>query len=536
MKAFSALYRRLDETNKTSRKREALVDYFRAAPPESAAWAVFILTGRKIKRALPTSLLRAWARERAGLPEWLFEESYQAVGDLAETVALLLPPAANERAWRLPEFMAERVLALSTAGESERRALVEATWNELSAPERFLFNKLLTGGLRVGVSEKLVIQALAEVAGVPAEVIAHRVTGDWQPTGAFYHALIARETSDALSGRPYPFYLASQLERPESTPVFGPDWSAEWKWDGIRAQLIRRENRTTLWSRGEEMVTPAFPELEAAAEALPNGCVLDGEVLVWNNGPLPFGALQRRLGRKNPGKTLLRDAPVILMAYDLLEYLGADIREQPLAVRRERLRAVLSAVASDRLLLSPALPAESFAAVAALRAKAAAHGAEGVMLKRVRSPYRVGRVRGDWWKWKVDPMTVDAVLLYAQRGHGRRAGLYTDYSFGIWKNGELVPFAKAYSGLTDAEIREVDAFIRTHTVEAFGPVRTVEPRLVFELGFEGIRRSTRHKSGLAVRFPRILRRRTDKRPEEADTLERVLALLPEAGSDPEAGR
>jgi DNA ligase-associated putative exonuclease len=306
----------------------------------------------------------------------------------------------------------------------------------------------------------------------------------------------------------------------------GSAWAR--RWDGIRAQLIRRAGRSFLWSRGEELLNGRFPEVEEAGALLPEGTVLDGELLPWvDDAPLAFAQMQRRIGRKTLGRKILTEVPVVLVAFDLLEEGGEDLRDRPLVERRARLGALLAHTGlAGRLVLSPAVAWRDWPDIVAARARARETGAEGLMLKRSASVYGVGRRRGDWWKWKVDPLSVDAVLIYAQPGSGRRAGLFTDYTFGIWDGDRLVPFAKAYSGLTDDESRRVDAFVRRNTLEKFGPVRTVRPELVFELAFEGIQRSTRHKSGVAVRFPRMARWRTDKRPEDADTLETVRALIP----------
>ena len=389
----------------------------------------------------------------------------------------------------------------------------------------------------MGASARLVGRALAEVSGVDEGTISHRLMGAWEPSPEFFERLVAPDTRDADISRPYPFYLAYPLEQEPASLGDPADWLAEWKWDGIRSQLIRRAGRTFLWSRGEELLNGRFPEVEEVAALLPDGTVLDGELVPWSGGaPLPFAQLQRRIGRKTLGRRILSEVPVVLVAYDLLEDRGVDQRERPFVERRDRLAGVLAATPSaGRLVLSPAVDAVGWAGVEAARARAREAGAEGLMLKRRSSPYGVGRRRGDWWKWKVDPLSVDAVLMYAQPGSGRRAGLYTDYTFGLWAGDHLVPFAKAYTGLTDEEIRRVDAFVRRNTLEKFGPVRTVRPELVFELAFEGIQRSTRHKSGVAVRFPRMARWRTDKRPEEADTLERVRSLLDEHTAPPTAG-
>jgi len=530
MNAFAALYTALDETTKTTEKVEALTRYFAEVPPEDAAWAVYFLIGRKPKQVVPSGKLRLWAAAEAGLPDWLFQEAYDAVGDVAETIALVLPEPEPGRAIDRPlhEWVEGRLLKLRNAGEEAQRVSVLDAWAGLGRTQRFVWNKLISGGFRVGVSQQLVTRALGKVSGVEPSLVAHRLMGDWKPTPSFYAMLHAGEAGDADLSKPYPFYLAYALEAaPEG---LGPvaDWQAEWKWDGIRSELVRRGGRTFLWSRGEELVTERYPEIAAVGDALPDGTVVDGELLPFRDGrPLPFAQLQRRIGRKTVGKTILAEVPVVLMAYDLLEYGGVDVRPLPVEERRRRLADVVEGARSpSRFLLSPLVHVETWEGMAAARLASRDQLAEGLMLKRVGSAYGVGRRRGDWWKWKVNPLTVDAVLTAAQRGSGKRASLYTDYTFSVWDAGKLVPIAKAYSGLTDQEIGKVDAFIRKHMIEKFGPVRTVKPELVFELGFEGMSRSTRHKSGVAVRFPRILRWRTDKPAEEADTIETVRALLP----------
>ena len=526
MKAFADLYAALDETTRTTDKVAATARYFAAAPPADAVWAVYFLIGRKPRQAVPSKRLRLWARELAAVPEWLFDESYHHVGDVAETIALLLPPPSASSDRPLADWVENHLLPLRGLDEERQKADVLAAWAALDAGQRFVWNKLITGEFRVGVSQLLVVRALAQVSGLPADTVSHRLMGAWEPTPHFYAALVAPDAGDADVSRPYPFFLAHPLEG--EPHALGPvhEWQAEWKWDGIRAQVVRRGGRSFVWSRGEELVTDRYPELASLADALPEGTVLDGEILPWRDGQvLPFGDLQKRIGRKTLSKKLLEEVPTVLMAYDLIEEAGADLREQPLAERRSRLEALAERAVHPALVLSPRLALDSWDALAEERRASRAKGVEGMMLKRRTAPYRVGRLRGDWWKWKVEPFAVDAVLIYAQPGHGKRSGLYTDYTFGVWEGDTLVPFAKAYSGLTDAEIRRVDAFVRANTLEKFGPVRTVKPELVFELGFEGIQASSRHKSGVAVRFPRMLRWRTDKKPEDADTLDRVKALL-----------
>lgn len=528
MKAFAELYAALDETPKTHEKLDALVRYFQTAPPEDAAWAVYFLSGRKPRRLVPTRRLCDWAAELAEVPEWLFNECYDAVGDLAETIALLLPPPERSDATPLHTWVEDVLLPLRDAGEEARRDAMRRAWFAMDGRQRFVWNKLITGGFRVGVSQQLITRALSMTHGIDAAVVAHRLMGAWEPSPAFYKSLVAPDAGDADDSRPYPFFLAHPLEDgPE--PLGDPtQWQAEWKWDGIRAQVIRRRGRTFIWSRGEELVTERYPEVAEAAAHLPDGTVLDGELVPWKEGRAqPFAHLQRRIGRKTLGRKLLEEVPVSFVAYDLLELDGQDLRDRALDERRARLETLVEATpAADRLLLSPLIDAHSWEALAEARDRCRDRHVEGIMLKRRTSPYRVGRPRGDWWKWKLDPYTLDAVLIYAQRGHGRRASLYTDYTFALWDEGRLVPFAKAYSGLTDDEIRRVDAFIRRNTVEKHGPVRVVRPELVFELAFEAIQRSSRHKSGVAVRFSRMVRWRADKPVEEADTLDTLRDLLP----------
>lgn len=534
MKQFAALYDAIDASTGTQAKVAALAQFFREAPPADAAWAVAFLTGRRPKRLVRAPDLRAWAVEAADVPDWLFEEAYAQAGDLAETITLLVPPGRDdEDDASLATWVESHLLPLAgLEPAAQRRALVDA-WQRLRGTSRFVFNKLLTGAFRVGVSDGLVVRALAEATGVHADVIAHRLMGQWEPTAEWFSSLARPDTTDDDWSRPYPFFLAHPLEG-DLDALGAPDaWLAEWKWDGIRAQVVRRRGRVMLWSRGEELLTGRFPEVEESCALLPDGTVLDGELLAWRDGrPLPFTALQRRINRKRVGRQLLAEVPVRLVAYDCLEVDGGDVRARPLAERRALLSTLVDALPTGSAVqLSPSVPAADWTALRTARGRAREEEAEGLMLKRLASAYGVGRKGGDWWKWKVTPLTVDAVLVYAQAGHGRRAGLYTDYTFALRDGDALVPFAKAYSGLSDAEIREVDRFVRAHTREKFGPVRTVEPQLVFELAFEGIQESTRHKSGLAVRFPRIARWRRDKAVAEADTLERVRAMLRASRSD-----
>ncbi|MFN8752885.1 MAG: ATP-dependent DNA ligase [Betaproteobacteria bacterium] len=530
MRAFAALYAALDATTATRGKLAALREYFSSAEDADAAWALYFLAGARPRQVVPTRVLRELAREASGVPEWLFEESYQAVGDLAETIAHLLPePGAGSDA-PLARWIEQRLLPLRGAPDAALRARLRAAWRELDTLGRFVWNKLITGGFRVGVSRALVTRAIAEAAGLDPQAVAERLMGEWQPSASHYRALLAPAGGEARLGRPYPFFLAHPLQQPLES--LGPvaHWHAEWKWDGIRGQLVCRGGAVFLWTRGEELVTERFPEIAALGAVLPPGTVMDGEILAWRDGaPLPFAVLQQRIGRKQLGPKVLAQAPVALVAYDLLEADGEDLRPRPFHERRARLEALVMQAGQPALVLSPVVTGHSWDALIALREGSRARGVEGLMLKRRESAYGAGRVKlgpgGEWWKWKIDPLSVDAVLVYAQRGHGRRASLYTDYTFAVWNDGVLVPFAKAYSGLSDAEIQQVDAFIRANTLEKFGPVRSVRAQLVMELGFEGIQRSARHKSGVAVRFPRMLRIRADKPATEADSLAHLHQLL-----------
>jgi DNA ligase-1 len=530
MERFARLYERLDATTSTNQKVGAMQAYFAEAPPADAAWAVFFLTGGRLKRLIAPRLLAAWGMEATGTPEWMFGECWSAAGDLAEIVALLVDTGRGgdpERAsgLSLSELIEKRLLPLAQADERRKREEVMALWQSMQRREIFLLNKLLTGELRVGVSRTLAVRALAQHAALEPGVVAHRLMGAWQPTAAGFAQLVAGDVHDADSSRPYPFFLASPLEDPPESLGPREAWQAEWKWDGIRAQLVRRGGSAWLWSRGEELITDRFPDLHEAAASLPDGTVLDGEVLAYAQGaPLPFSVLQRRIGRQKLTAAILADAPAAFVAYDLLELDGRDLRAAPLSERRTAL-ARLVAGRNERLLLSEEVVAATWDELGVLRAEARRRGVEGLMLKRRDSPYRSGRPRGDWWKWKIDPYSIDAVLVYAQPGNGRRANVLTDMTFAVWDGGELLPVAKAYSGLTDEELDRLDRWIRQHTLARFGPVRQVEPLHVFELHFEGIAESTRHKSGVAVRFPRIARWRTDKKPADADTLESLRALI-----------
>ena len=526
MKAFAELFTAIDQSTRTTVKTAALAEYFRTAPEPDRLWTVALFSGRRPKRAVTTTQLREWAAERAGVPLWLLEECYPIVGDLAETIALLLPPPGR-RADRPLTAMLEALSDLPNRDLEARKAFILEAWDGLDETERFLFNKLITGGFRIGVSRKLMTRALAQATGQDEPAMALRLMGDWTPQGTTWDRLVAADTPEADDSRPYPFYLAYQIDAGPETLGAPGDWLAEWKWDGIRGQLILRGGSHHVWSRGEELMTDRFPELARALDFLPPGHVFDGELVAWDGTrPLPFNTLQQRIGRKTVPKKLLREAPVVMLAYDLLEADGLDIRDRPLSERRARLDALLEGLPAEAPVLpSPRVAFDDWQALAETRATARERRAEGLMLKRLDAPYLAGRKKGDWWKWKLDPLSVDAVMIYAQQGHGRRANLFTDFTFAAWDGNELVPFTKAYSGLTDAEFNEITNWVRRNTLQRFGPVRQVRGELVFEIAFEGIQPSPRHKSGLALRFPRMARWRRDKPAQEANTLTDLRDLL-----------
>lgn len=530
MNTFATLVDRLSATTKTNEKLQALVDYFAIAEDRDKVWMIALFSGRRPRRTISSTLLREWCAEFCNLPRWLLDEAYHTVGDLSETIALLIGthneasgPPGNKP---LHEYL-EQFIVLEKATEEERRAFMLQGWMELhTVTERFVFNKLLSGAFRIGVSQQLMVNALAKVTGKEPAVIAHRISGKWDPATISYAALLDDGHLHADDSKPYPFYLAYPLEEEPASLGDVSGWQVEWKWDGIRGQLIKRNGELYVWSRGGELMTDKFPEYEPLKALLPDGVVLDGEIIVAKGGvPLPFSLMQTRIGRKTITKKNMQEAPVAFFVYDLLEFNGTDMRETSLAERRNILEQVVSDVKNDVLQLSPVVLLNNWEELSALRRESRERNAEGFMLKRKDSVYQAGRKRGDWWKWKIDPLTIDAVMIYAQKGSGRRGGLYTDYTFAVKDEDKLVPFAKAYSGLTDKEIAQVDNFVKRHSIEKFGPVRTVKPELVFELAFEGIARSNRHKSGVALRFPRINRWRHDKTPDEINTLDDLKKML-----------
>ncbi|MET0245068.1 MAG: ATP-dependent DNA ligase [Flavitalea sp.] len=530
MKLFAELVVKLGASTKTNEKLEALAAYFEDAHPKDKVWVIAIFSGRRPKRAVNSTLLFNWCSEIVGLPTWLMEESYHTVGDLGETIALLLPEAVITEASQPLHYYLEQLTLLDKAPEATRKEFILNSWNSMTQAERFVFNKLITGSFRIGVSQKMMVNALSKTVNLPSSVIAHRISGNWNPMSTVLEDLLSEDVVAADQSKPYPFYLAYALEDEPSALGDISDWQAEWKWDGIRGQVIKRNNELFVWSRGEELMTDKFPEYEVLKDLLPDGIVLDGEIIPsQDRKPLPFALLQTRIGRKNLTKKQLLETPITFFVYDLLEYNGNDMRESTLAERRILLEKVVSEVNHPALILSEAIDFKSWQELTEIRTRSRDMGSEGIMLKRKLSTYQVGRKRGDWWKWKIDPLVIDCVMIYAQKGSGRRSNLYTDYTFAVKDGDKLVSFTKAYSGLTDKEFGQVDAFVKNNSIEKFGPVRTVKPELVFEIAFEGIAASNRHKSGVALRFPRMSRWRRDKKPDEINTLDDLKQMLEQYG-------
>jgi DNA ligase-1 len=526
MRHFAELVSTLGTSTKTNEKLDALSEYFATANDKDKVWVIAIFSGRRPKRAVSSTQLWTWCNELAQLPDWLFEECYHAVGDLGETIALLLPEStASEASFPLHYYL-ETLISIEREDEAVRKEFIVRSWQSMTQVERFVFNKLITGNFRIGVSQSTIVNALAKTVKLDSSVISHRISGNWDPMTTSFAELLSERTINTDYSKPYPFYLAYAIEDQVHTLGEPDEWQAEWKWDGIRGQMIKRNSDLFVWSRGEELMTEKFPEYHVLKNHLPNGVALDGEIIPSENGkPLPFALLQTRIGRKNVTKKQLMEAPITFFAYDLLEYEGNDMRESFLIERRALLEKIVKQINHPALLLSPVISFTSWDELTNLRMQSRNMGSEGIMLKRKQSIYQVGRKRGDWWKWKIDPLVIDAVMIYAQKGHGRRSNLYTDYTFAVKDGDKLVSFTKAYSGLTDKEFSQVDQFVKRNSLEKFGPVRTVKPELVFEIAFEGIAASNRHKSGVALRFPRISRWRKDKAVNEINTIEDLRKML-----------
>ena len=533
MGLFSDLVTLLGASTKTLEKQEALISYFSLADDKDKVWVIALFSGRRPRRLVNSSLLPQWCIEIRNIPGWLFSECYGSVGDMAETIALLLPEATEENKQSSLSFYIEKLVSLQKENELVKKEFITGCWRSMNKNELFVFNKLLTGNFRIGISQKQMVNALAKTVKLEPSVIAHRISGNWDPVTTSFDDLLSENAGIIDYSKPYPFYLAYALEENPETLGETNEWQAEWKWDGIRGEIIKRNNELFVWSRGEELMTEKFPEYATLQQKLPEGIALDGEIISLTNASvstngftiLPFALLQTRIGRKNVTRKQLTESPVGFIAYDLLEFESEDFRNRTLEERRSILERIISDVNEPVLRLSPIINFNNWEELAATRTASRSINAEGIMLKRKASIYQVGRKVGDWWKWKIDPLTIDAVMIYAQKGSGRRSTLYTDYTFAVKDEDKLVPFTKAYSGLTDKEFAQVDAFVKRNSLEKFGPVRTVKPELVFEIAFEGIAASNRHKSGVALRFPCIKRWRKDKKADEINTLDDLKKML-----------
>ena len=527
LQMFAELVAELSTSTKTNDKLQSLIDYFATAPDADKVWVIAIFSGRRPRRAVNSRLMREWCIEIVGIPEWLFDESYHTVGDLSETLALLLPESKNSNQINedLSHYLRE-FISIEKQDESVKKKFIVESWKSMNQDERFVFNKLITGSFRIGVSQKTIVNALAKTVDLSASVIAHRISGNWDPDTTTFNELLSESASIADFSKPYPFYLAYAIDGEVETLGETNLWQAEWKWDGIRGQIIKRNNEIFVWSRGEELMTDKFPEYFILKDLLPDGVVLDGEIIPAVDGkPLPFSVLQTRIGRKNVAKKQLQEAPISFFAYDVLEYNYEDWRNKPLTERRKKLEEIMLPIENNAIHISEIIQFDSWNDLAGLRKNSRQMNSEGIMLKRKDSVYKVGRKRGDWWKWKIDPLTIDCVMVYAQKGSGRRSNLYTDYTFAVRDGDQLVTFTKAYSGLTDKEFAQIDSFVKRNSIEKFGPVRTVKPELVFEIAFEGIAASNRHKSGVALRFPRMNRWRKDKKAEDINTIDDLREML-----------
>lgn len=531
---FANLVKVLGTSTKTNDKLGALSHYFAAADDKDKVWVIALFSGRKPRRAVNTTQLVTWCVEVAELPGWLFGESYHTVGDLAETISLLLPEAdiTKQHDDKPLHFYIETFKQIEKQDEAIKKQFIINSWKQMDQNERFVFNKLITGAFRIGVSQKMMVNALAKLTSLEASVIAHRISGNWDPSTTTFAELLNESPAITDYSKPYPFYLAYALDEDPASLGDAADWQVEWKWDGIRGQMIKRNNQLFVWSRGEELMTEKFPEYNCLKDLLPDGTVLDGEIIPSvDEKPLPFALLQTRIGRKNVTKKNLQETPITFFAYDLLEYNYEDWRNKPLAERRKQLEEIITPLTTPTIILSPVITFANWDELSTLRKTSRENGAEGFMIKRKSSIYQVGRKTGDWWKWKIDPLVIDCVMIYAEKGSGRRSNLYTAYTFAVKSDDKLVPFTRAYSGLTDKEFNEVDSFVKRNSLEKFGPVRTVKPELVFEIAFEGIAASNRHKSGVALRFPRINRWRKDKKPDEINTLDDLKKMLQVYGTN-----
>ena len=527
MRQFAALIRKLELSSRQNEKVLVLSAYFQEAAEKDRVWAIALLSQRRPSRTMTLRQMKKWALEFSGIPEWLFEESYQIVGDLAETIALILPPPTGQAEQGLSHWI-ETITELKGRASEAQKALVFKSWEVLDKAERFQFNKLVTGSFRVSVSQRLMTRALSLATGMPETVLAHRISGGWDPESTAFQDLVREQSPTEEAGRPYPFQRIHPLE--EGPNVLGETsgYLIDWKWEGIRCQLIRRSSNSFIWSEKGELITGAFPAIASALDNFPEGLVLDGEIVIMQDaGVGPASGIEKRLGMKKPGPKALRELPAAFIAFDILEREGTDLRDRPLLERKQQLLDLAGQVdaTGEVILFSDPLPVNDWADVAGFRAEARNMRADGLLIKKRELPYRSGDVEGPWLHWKPEAHTINALLIYATRGQGGSTRQYTDLSFAVWAGDQLVPFTRTIEGLPEEDMAELSSWIRENTVERFGPVRSVRAEQVFEIAFEGIEPSSRHRSGLILRSPRILRWCRGLTPDRAGKLSSLKKLL-----------
>ena len=537
MRNFATLFKELDETAQADLKIEALINYFKKVPPEDLAWTVSLLLGRKIKQVISVKRLRKWSVELTQIPDWLLAECLNNVGDLAETISLILPFEGNSENIPLHVWIEQCIFPLKDQQEEIQKEKIVSFWHQLNSVERFLFNKLVTGSFHVDIPPKLIIKALSSFCSLNEKYISQRLIGNWVPTAGFFNFLCTSNVSDTMANIPYPFNPVVQLDLKVEDLGNINQWLFEWKWNGIRSQIIKRENKVFIWSHDEDLLNDSFPELYELGSILPDGTVIEGIIIpIRDNILLPSAELKKRIAKRYPVKKILSDIPVSFVAFDLLEFDKEDIRNKSLNQRRNLLKEILNDITDKRIILSGVVECNSWKDLKIARSEAGKKSVDGLMLKRLYSPYSIGSetivsamqsgiLTTNWYKWKNDPLTINAILLYARLEQGSTSPLFKEYTFALWHDGKLIPFAKTSSGLTDEEIIQVDSFIRKNTLGKFGPVRTVKPELVFKLEFDGIQKSSRNKSGIVVLSPHITRWHHYKKIEEAGSLNSLTILL-----------
>lgn len=523
MKFYAELYKALKRNNRESDILELLIDYFSKVCERDKIWTLYILSEGKVKKKFRSQLLKECACEYTGIPDWLFEESYRFTGDLIETLSLILPEKETDSHRTLSGWM-DFVNTINLTDESEMKEKIIKAWKDLDHSEKYVFNKLITGSLRSGLKDKVLIKALSEFFNIEPNIIARRLKSEWHPDKISFKELFSGDDPNDVISKPYAFFTEEVMETESEELGLPGDWLAEWKFTGIRVQIIFRQGDIFIWTEDEDLITDKFPEFENLKNILPEGTVFEGVLLCYGNGkPLPLTYLKTRTGRKNINRKTMIEFPVVFIAYDILEYNGNDIRHKVLAERKEIISNIKSQISNSELLkFSQEINFKDWEELRKMRAKSGDFKAKGILLKKKIS-VRLPECKDKFLIWKPEPLSIDTVLIYAMKGE--RTDLFTEYTFGIWDEGKLVSIAKVNSGLTEVEIREVSEFVKNNTLEKFGPVRTVKPELVFEIAFESISESKRHKSGLVLHLPGITRWKKDKKIEEVFILENLKKLI-----------